>query len=145
MSQLFSFLKIFILLSLFFPNNAMAQGWTRTLPCGDPNTIGWAGNDPVGNVIRTTVSKWSPNLKYFFYGKLAWDKRQGTTRGDILLKRGDVVIATIDKWVDPPGQAEIRKDITQYITGNGTYSIDWRYTGGASGICIMKSEIVSSE
>lgn len=145
MLQLNNWLRIIFIICLFLPNNVIAQGWTRTIPCEDLNTIGWAGNDPVGNVILSPVNNWSPKSKYIFYGKLAWDKKQNTTRGNILLKKGDSTIATIADWVDPPGQSEIKKDITQYITGNGTYSIEWRYTGGASGICIMKSEIVSSE
>lgn len=117
----------------------------RAFPCGDPNTIGWAGNSPDNNVIPATVTKWEPNLRYSFYGKFAWDKRQKTTNGEILLKKDGTLITQIASWnSSAPGTASIEQDITKYITGPGTYSVEWKYTGGNSGACILQSEISPS-
>jgi hypothetical protein len=135
---------IVMVIMVLLPAAGFCQ-FKRAFPCGDPNTIGWAGNSPDNNDIPATITEWRPNLRYEFHGKFSWDKRQKTTNGEILLKKDGALIAQIASWnSSAPGTASIEQDITRYISTKGSYSVEWKYKGGNSGVCILQSEIAPS-
>jgi hypothetical protein len=140
--KLFTFLVIVLCLVFLDSRSGGTAGWERASPCSDP-TWGWAGNDPVGNTKEITIADYSPQLRYVFHGEIAWDTSMGSTQGEIRLKKpGENNWNCVERWSNPPGRAKIKVDVTRFITGNGIYSVEWKYQYGKSGVCIIKSDIL---
>jgi hypothetical protein len=103
---------------------------------------GWAGIDPINNKYEQTINNWSPENRYIFNGELVWDPQLKSTRGDIILTKEGVKIK-ITEWKDPPGGHKWSVDVTNYISGNGKYFIEWVWIEGVSGVHIRRSDITS--
>ncbi len=121
--------------------------WRKTSSCS-AQSVGRADPDaaPSETVFAYTIEDWKPTTKYVYRGELSWNANQGNTQGRIILKKkGTTLNQRIADWSNPPAEAEIEQDITRYVDGNGTYIVEWNYMSGKSGVCIMRSDITSSQ
>ena len=121
--------------------------WKKTSSCS-AQSVGKAdaASSPEDSIFAYTIENWKPTTKYVYHGELSWDPNLINTQGRIILKKkGTSLEQRIADWSNPPINAEIEQDITRYVDGNGTYIIEWQYMGGRSGVCIMRSEITTSD
>src|SRR5512141_2557599 len=141
MTRLILFYVLFCTTLIFTASGSIADSWNKTSPCG-PQSLGMCNADSEDITFTFKVEKWKPTVKYYFHGELGWDTSLGSTQGRIFLKKkGTSLDKRIADWSNPPETAAIEQDITKYIDGNGTYIIQWKYMGGRTGVCIMRSEI----
>ena len=144
MSRMIEFFALFCMALIFSATGVIAADWQKTSSCSI-QAIGRSDADSADNVYTYAIDNWKPDVKYAFHGQLSWDTSLGKTQGRIILKKkGTTLEERIADWSNPPGESEIEQDITKYIDGNGTYTIEWVFMSGKTGVCIMKSEITPS-
>jgi len=130
---------------IFSATGAIAEDWQKASSCS-MQAIGKAEPNSTENTYSYYIGDWKPGVKYVFRGELSWDPNLISTHGRIFLKKkGTTLNQRIADWSNPPINAVIEQDVTRYIDGNGSYTIEWQYMGGRSGVCIMRSEITPSD
>ena len=100
-----------------------------------PSKVQWLGTVPLSQAHKAV-----------FHGELRWTPEiqgeRNSTYGIVRLEV-DGQRHTIYEWSSPNTAVfEFDVPIAQYLKGtSGKYRIEWAYTNGKSGICIVRSEI----
>ncbi len=145
MSRMIEFFALFCTALILSAGVAIADDWQKASSCS-MLSIGKADPNSTENTYSYYIGDWKPGVKYVFRGELSWDPNLLSTQGRIFLKKkGTTLNQRIADWSNPPINAVIEQDVTRYIDGNGTYTIEWQYMGGRSGVCIMRSEITPAD